>query len=149
MKDIQKQLTAHFNLDELLESVFYEGKNQDGVPYQEDVIRTFFDLESAMDEALEWAKWMEEVRAVFARPISINIAYRPLWWEKKQGRSGKSQHVKINASDIRVAGTHPHDVYDRLNKAMREGKVRLGGLGKYNTFTHIDKRGSIARWDFT
>lgn len=150
MKSIEIKLTDHFWLDELLESVFYEAKDSNGVSYQESVIRTFFENEEAnMKKAQEWAEWMEQVRAVWGKPLTPNIAWRPLWWEKLQGRKGTSQHVDFNATDFRIAGIHPHQVCRDLDKAMKEGRIPLGGLGKYNTFTHIDKRGWSARWDFT
>ncbi len=152
MESIEIQLTKHFNLDELIESVFFEAKNEDGVPYQTLVNQEFFkNYDKNLKAARDLASFLEEVRAVFGhkKAIMVNIAWRPLWWEKLQGRSGSSQHVVFNAADIRVAGMHPHKVYEKLDKAMKEGRLSKGGLGKYNTFTHVDKRGTMARWDFS
>ena len=50
-----------------------------------------------------------------------------------------SQHKLGTATDIQVSGMHPSEVQDACEK--------FDGLGRYDSFTHIDSRGSKARWD--
>lgn len=48
--------------------------------------------------------------------------------------------MKGTATDIVVKGMTPDEVADACEK--------FDGLGRYDTFTHIDSRGKKARWDF-
>jgi hypothetical protein len=41
----------------------------------------------------------------------------------------------------------PDEVADTIELLIAEGKMEQGGLGRYDTFTHFDVRGSKARWD--
>jgi len=36
-----------------------------------------------------------------------------------------------------------------VNDLMKNEKIKTGGIGIYNTFTHIDIRGVRARWSKT
>ena len=47
-----------------------------------------------------------------------------------------------------VKGVAPDDVYDAIEFLISEGLVKEGGLGRYNTFTHYDTRGTRARWNY-
>ncbi|WP_027854440.1 D-Ala-D-Ala carboxypeptidase family metallohydrolase [Marinobacterium litorale] len=58
------------------------------------------------------------------------------------GSTDKSQHPKARAIDFRIRGVSPHDVYEYLNAKYPEKY----GIGKYNTFTHLDTRQVPARW---
>ena len=52
------------------------------------------------------------------------------------------------AADITVQDYTPDQVADFIESLMNYGVIDQGGLGKYNTFTHIDLRSSgKARWD--
>ena len=48
-------------------------------------------------------------------------------------------HMKGHATDIVVAGMTPGEVQDACEK--------FDGLGRYDSFTHVDSRGYKARWD--
>ena len=65
-----------------------------------------------------------------------------------KNRSGKSQHCLCKAADVKVKGYTPLEVYEAIEHLISIGKMKQGGLGKYNTFTHYDIRGVKARWDF-
>ena len=56
--------------------------------------------------------------------------------------SSKSQHMYGKAVDFKLDGMNPDMVYDYLDKKY----INLYGIGKYNTFTHIDSRSKKARW---
>ena len=83
---------------------------------------------------------LEDVRAHFGKPVTINSGYRCPTHNAAVGGVKDSQHVDGTAADIVVAETSPSKVYAYLDPTHN------GGLGKYNTFTHIDVRGSRSRW---
>lgn len=89
---------------------------------------------------------LQVLRDYLNAPISINIAFRPKWWELLKGRSGKSQHTLGKAGDIVVEGYTPKQVAKAIIKLISEGKMSQGGLKAYNSFTHYDIRGHKARW---
>ncbi len=136
--NLNKQITQNFKLDEFLLSKFYDKDQQKKV------------LESVDHRVLEnihqLAEELQVLRNKLDQPIKINIGFRPLWWELKQGRSGSSQHVKGKAADIRANGLKPKYVAAKIEQLIREGKMSEGGLSDYNTFTHYDIRGYKARW---
>lgn len=94
--------------------------------------------EVVVDTALVYL--LEDLRVFYGSPITIVSGYRTPEHNEKVGGASNSYHMKGMAADIRVAGVPPARVYSDLNP------VHTGGLGKYNTFTHIDTRGTRARW---
>ncbi len=95
---------------------------------------------------IELCKNLEVLREKLGKPISISISFRPLFWELLKGRSGKSQHTKGKAADIKVPGLTPSEVADWIEILIKEGKMKQGGLKAYKTFVHYDVRGVKARW---
>lgn len=86
---------------------------------------------------------LETVRSHFdGRPVIINSACRCDDHNAAVGGSNASYHKKGMAADIRVSGVRPALVYEFLNEAMED----WGGVGKYDGFTHVDVRESLARW---
>lgn len=96
----------------------------------------------------ELAVQLEIIRAHFNAPIKINSAYRSPEHNVAIGGSKNSQHVLGKAADIVVKGYTPDEVYDAIEFLIAEGLVKEGGLGRYNTFTHYDTRGTRARWNY-
>ena len=96
----------------------------------------------------ELAVQLEIIRSHFNAPITINSAYRSLEHNRKIGSNDSSQHILGKAVDIVVKGVAPDDVYDAIEFLISEGLVKEGGLGRYNTFTHYDTRGTRARWNY-
>ena len=94
----------------------------------------------------ELAQHLQVIRDYFGKSIKINSAYRCESHNEAIGGSKNSQHKKGLAADIVVENRQPKQVYNGINKLMKSGKVGKGGLGRYNTFTHFDIRGYIARW---
>ena len=136
-------MTRNFALSEFIESRFF---NPD---QQEKVWKSFRDDEAKLlPNAKKLAKNLQVLRDHFGRPISVNIAYRPKWYELLKGRKGGSKQVSFMAADIVVEGVSPYDVADAIELLIEQGKMAEGGLGRYNSFTHYDIRGKKARWDF-
>ena len=82
---------------------------------------------------------LQQLRHDLGSSITITSAYRCPDHNKAVGGVKNSQHVKGTATDIQVSGMNPSEVQDSCEK--------FDGLGRYDSFTHIDSRGSKARWD--
>lgn len=137
------KLTKNFSLDEFIESRFYDEESQESVweSYNENI-------GELLPYISKLASQLQALRDSINKPIFINISYRPLWWEHKQGRSGNSQHCLGKAADIVVPGMTPDEVADKIEELISNGDMLQGGLGRYNTFTHYDIRKTKGRWDF-
>jgi uncharacterized protein YcbK (DUF882 family) len=87
---------------------------------------------------------LQKLREKVGKSISINSAYRCASHNKAVGGSTNSRHVVGDATDIVIAGLSPAQVADICEPLFN-------GLGRYDTFTHIDSRAlgakPKARWD--
>jgi uncharacterized protein YcbK (DUF882 family) len=83
---------------------------------------------------------LQEIRDRYGAPVIINSGYRSVEHNRAVGGSSNSQHIHGNAADFVVRGVSPIQVFNDLNPTWP------GGLGRYNTFTHIDVRPTRARW---
>lgn len=89
---------------------------------------------------------LETLRVTLNRPIRVNSGYRCPAHNEAVGGSPKSQHVEGTAADIVITGYAP-DVVARYASAIPA--FRNGGIGIYDTFTHLDVReNGPARWDY-
>lgn len=90
----------------------------------------------------ELVQVLTTVREHFDRPVIINSSCRCEIHNTMVGGGKKSQHLLGRAADIVVKGVDPIEVHSFLNGHAPESY----GLGKYNSFTHIDTRSTKARW---
>lgn len=77
------------------------------------------------------------------KAITINSGYRSPAHNKAVGGVANSQHVKGTAADIVVDGTDPLTVGQIAEHFLN----KKGGIGVYQTFTHVDTRATRSRWD--
>lgn len=84
---------------------------------------------------------LEELRTVTG-PLIINSGYRCPIHNKNVGGASSSQHLKGTAADLKATKMSSSNVYNHADKIFSNG-----GVGKYNTFTHIDVRDSKSRWN--
>ena len=84
---------------------------------------------------------LEITRAKYGA-VKINSACRCSEHNKKIGGAYGSKHKLGIAADIVVKGIDPTDVYKFLDM-FQPNKY---GVGKYDSFTHIDVRNNKARW---
>ena len=93
---------------------------------------------------------LETLRGEFNRPITITSGWRSWEYNRAIGGARRSQHPEGRAADIKVRGIPAKRVHAALLRLHQEGRIRLGGLGAYPTFTHVDIRPSrsvrLARW---
>ena len=90
---------------------------------------------------------LQTIRDFFDSPVIINSAYRCPEYNAKVGGASKSQHLTGNATDITIKGFTPDQVAEIIEGLIRIDAIEEGGLGRYDTFTHYDRRGIKARWD--
>ena len=122
-------LSEHFSLDEL-------NKHKFDMP------------DEVLDNLKMLAVQLEIIRAHFNAPVIINSGYRNLEYNRNIGSKDTSQHVKGTAADIVIKDVSPDEVADALEFLINTGMLKEGGVGRYNTFTHYDIRGTRARWNY-
>jgi uncharacterized protein YcbK (DUF882 family) len=89
---------------------------------------------------------VDALRSHLRRPIVLLSSYRSPAYNRAIGDAApRSLHLRFNALDIAVSGRTPRQVFDVLLDWREEEKFK-GGLGLYNTFVHIDTRGTNATW---
>lgn len=87
---------------------------------------------------------LENIReAAGGKSITINSGYRSPEHNAAVGGVSNSQHVKGTAADIVVDGTNPLTVGQIAEYLLGD----RGGIGVYQTFTHVDTRANRSRWD--
>lgn len=87
---------------------------------------------------------LEDIReAAGGKAITINSGYRSPEHNAAVGGVSNSQHVKGTAADIVVEDTDPLTVGQIAEYILGN----RGGIGVYQTFTHVDTRANKSRWD--
>ena len=97
---------------------------------------------------IELAENLQVLRDDVGR-LDLTNAYRCKFHNADVGGSVNSQHLKGKAADIKSKTLSPNEIAVRKNDLMKNESFKLGGIGIYNTFTHIDIRGTRARWSKT
>ncbi len=85
---------------------------------------------------------LQDVRDHFGLPVKITSGNRCPDYNKKVGGATHSYHPRGRAADIQIKSIEPHKVYSYLVDKYPDKY----GIGKYNSFTHIDTRTSCGRW---
>ena len=122
------RVTENFTLDEF--------QSKDGALMPDDVLENIIEL----------AENLQILRDYLKAPIRINSAYRSPEHNKSVGGASRSKHLLGQAADITSDGYTPKQVHETIEKLIKDGSIKQGGLGSYNTFTHYDIRGTKARW---
>ena len=100
------------------------------------------------DRLLPLCQALEIIRAALGKPIHITSGYRSPAYNKAIGGAPKSQHMLGFASDLVVEGVDAKIVHDTILQLHKQGRIKIGGLGAYPNFTHVDIRvgKKLARW---
>ena len=122
-------LTPNFNLDEF--------KSKDGSSFPAEIVNSLTTL----------AEQLQVLRTELGRSITITSGYRSPAHNLRIGGAKDSFHVRGMAADIQVSGLTPKQVFDTIEKLIKEGKMKEGGLGLYNSWVHYDFRGRRIRWN--
>tara|TARA_R110000772_G_scaffold261588_1_gene380158 strand:+ start:25 stop:417 length:393 start_codon:yes stop_codon:yes gene_type:complete len=96
----------------------------------------------------ELAENLQILRNTVGR-LDLTNSYRCKEHNAYVGGSVNSQHLKGKAADIKSKTLNPKEIAAIVDDLMKNEKFKLGGVGIYNTFTHVDIRGSRARWSKT
>lgn len=120
-RDGDLQLSPHFRLRE-----FASKDGSDKVLVDDDLV----DL-------------LEQIREAAGGAVSINSGYRSPTHNAAVGGVSSSQHLYGRAADIVVSGASPLLVGQIAEYYLD----RRGGIGVYQTFTHVDTRAIRSRWD--
>lgn len=99
-----------------------------------------------MPNVRELAANLQVLRDEIGEPIRINSAYRHPAYNKRIGGATNSQHLLAKAADITAKSYTPKKLAAVVERLIKEGKMKQGGIGIYPGFTHYDVRGTKARW---
>lgn len=92
------------------------------------------------------AENLQVLRDEINEPIHINSCYRPPDYNKKIGGAPSSQHLTASAADITTKKYSPRQLAAIIERLIKAGKMKQGGLGIYPGFVHYDIRPRKARW---
>lgn len=100
-----------------------------------------------MDNCKEVAENLQVLRDYLKVPVTITgSGYRTPTHNKNVKGVKNSQHLTASAADINAKGYTPKQLGVVIEKLIKEGKMKQGGLGVYAGFVHYDIRGTKARW---
>lgn len=91
----------------------------------------------------ELLDFLDELRSRFGKPLLVTSGYRSPAHNKAVGGVPNSFHTQGLAADLR-----PLDAAD-LNRLWQlvNSMNTDGGVGRYDSFVHVDRRGYAARFD--
>lgn len=84
---------------------------------------------------------LQKLREVLGASCKITSGYRGPTHNAAVGGATRSRHLQGDATDVQFKGVSPDKVADAAEK------LGFDGIGRYDTFTHLDSRGYKARWD--
>jgi uncharacterized protein YcbK (DUF882 family) len=114
-----------------------EFHSKDGVKVPQDL---YCNLQKLIDN-------LDVLRDELKSTIRINSGYRSPQHNKNVGGVSNSYHLKAMAADIAVSGYTPSQVKQTIEKLIKSGKMKQGGIGLYNTFVHYDIGNKASRWN--
>lgn len=95
----------------------------------------------------EVANNLQILRDYLKVPVRVTgSGYRTKSHNKKVGGAKFSQHLTASGADINADGYTPKELAKEIEKLIKEGKMKQGGIGVYKGFVHYDIRGTKARW---
>jgi len=104
--------------------------------------------EHVKKNVVELAENLQVLRDVVGK-LDLTNAYRCKEHNADVGGATNSQHLEGKAADIKSSTVKPNSLAVIVDTLMESGEFKLGGIGIYNTFTHVDIRGHRARWSKT
>ncbi|MFL4468359.1 D-Ala-D-Ala carboxypeptidase family metallohydrolase [Tateyamaria armeniaca] len=98
------------------------------------------------ENAIELARVLQAIRISFGTPVVITNMYRAPAYNTCIGGVSASQHMEFRAADIKISNGQKASQWHGRVVSMRNGGLFLGGIGRYQSFVHVDTRGSNASW---
>lgn len=93
--------------------------------------------------SMELVEVLQKIREHFGKAVVISSGYRTENHNKAVGGAACSRHLYGMAADIKVSGVQPAEVAAYAEALLPNS----GGIGIYDSFTHVDVRGVKARWN--
>ena len=100
------KLTKHFTLQELTHSDIAQRNSLDNTPDKK-----------IIPNLIRVAELLEDVRALFNKPIIVNSGYRSVAVNSLLGSKPTSQHCIGCAADIRISGLTPDQIVNKIVKS--------------------------------
>ena len=94
---------------------------------------------------IELANNLQVLRDVVGK-LDLTNSYRCKNHNSDVNGSVNSQHLLGKAADVKSDTFNPSDLAMVVEDLMKNETFEIGGIGLYNTFTHVDIRGTRARW---
>ncbi len=98
------------------------------------------------DNVAPLVKAMDAIRAHMGHPVTITNCFRNEDYNACVGGVSGSMHKQFKAADF-VCSSGTSADWAAAAKAVRSNGTFSGGVGIYNSFVHVDVRGSEANWD--
>jgi zinc D-Ala-D-Ala carboxypeptidase len=128
------KLTKHFTLQELTHSDIAQRHSLDNTPDKK-----------IIPNLIRVAELLEDVRALFNKPIIVNSGYRSVAVNALLGSKPTSQHCIGCAADIRIEGLTPDEIVKKIVKSdIQYDQV----IREFDSWVHISipkTEGHIAR----
>jgi uncharacterized protein YcbK (DUF882 family) len=126
-------ITPHFHLEEFARPErMRKSKRFPAAPYPAEWIE---------DRLHPLCNVLEAIRAALGdKVIRVGSGYRDRAYNFQIGGARASQHMEGRAADIIVQGVSPADVHKCIYELHIAKQIKVGGLGSYPTFTHVDIR---------
>lgn len=131
----------HFNTDEFL--ILGGGHSTPGGACQG---KNSYPPRSLWTNIAKTAQVLDHFRDRIGKPIAITNAYRAPAYNACIGGAKRSQHMRFCALDFKVSGMPAPQAAKALRWLRDKEGFFKGGIGKYNSFTHIDTRGTSPTW---
>ena len=92
---------------------------------------------------------LDKIRSEIDAPIKLISVYRSPAYNRNIGGATSSRHMQFDAADFVALGPTAgnSDRWQKIAKKLRANGEFQGGIGVYDSFVHIDTRGSNADWD--
>lgn len=95
---------------------------------------------------IKLAKALQAFREEVGVPVKLTNVYRSRAYNSTlSGSAKKSQHMEFKAADIICSSGTPRQ-WQKLFIKLRSDGIFSGGIGLYNSFVHVDVRGTPANW---
>ena len=99
----------------------------------------------AYENMIQLAPWIDEIRFRFGNPVMLTSVFRSKAYNAcLSGTATNSMHLIGNAADMIPLEGSVADLWEAAKEVRDERGA--GGVGRYSSFVHFDRRDGIANW---
>lgn len=102
--------------------------------------------EKFYDNVQKLANELQKLRDKLGEPVFIISGYRTIDHNRKIGGAAKSYHLIAKAADIATRTKTPRQLADIIEAMILNKEIKIGGLGVYPSWIHLDIRRNKVRW---